>query len=278
MTHSPDQLAAFATWERAAWEARAASYAVSLGDLTRGSIDALLAAADVRAGTRLLDVGTGPGFVGLAAIERGALVHAVDQSTEMVRIARAAGVDAQPASAESLPFDAAGFDAVVAGYLLNHLPRPEIAVAEFARVLVPGGRLAMTVWDVPAENPSTGSFGPVIAELGLTDVVPPGPDAQRFAVDAELHALLAEWDDVRITRPRWTLTVEPGAWFDAVADSTPRAGAVLAQASPEARAHARERYIELATERYGPGDGTVVLPAGAVLVSARRESGADRFG
>ena len=269
MGHTSDELSAFAEWERAAWEARAGSYAASLGDLTRGSIPSLLDAAAVGSGTRLLDAGTGPGFVALAAIDRGALVQAVDQSAAMVRIARGAGIDARQASAETLPFDAAVFDAVVAGYLLNHLPRPEAGVAEFARVLVPGGRLAMTVWDVPSENPSTGSLGPVIAELGLTDVVPPGPDSQRFADDGELHRLLAGWDDVRITRPRWTFRVEPGAWFDAIAESTPRAGAVLAQADEGSRTKARRRYIELATERYGEGDGSIRLPAGAVLVAAR---------
>ena len=268
--HTSEELAAFAEWERLAWEARAASYAASLGDLTRGSIPVLLDAAGVRSGTRLLDAGTGPGFVALAAVGRGALVQAVDQSAAMVRIARAAGVEALQGSAESLPFVAAEFDAVVAGYLLNHLPRPEAGVAEFERVLVPGGRLAMTVWDVPAENPSIGSLGPVIAELGLTDVVPPGPDSQRFSADDELHRLLADWDDVSITRPRWTFSVEPGAWFDAIADSTPRAGAVLAQAGKTSRAQARQRYIELATERYGDDDRTIRLPAGAVLVTGRR--------
>ena len=277
--HSPDQLDEFAEWERAAWEARASSYAASLGDLTRGSIPALLEAAQVQPGHRLLDVGTGPGFVALAATERGARVDAVDQALAMVQIARAAGVNAHQSGAESLPFDDATFDAVIASYLLNHLPRPEAGVAEFARVLVPGGRLAMTVWDRPQENPSTGSFGPVIAELGLTeagltDPVPPGPDSQRFADDAELRTLLADWEDVHIARPRWTLTIEPGAWFDAVANSTPRAGAVLAQAGAGPRALARERYIELTDRRYGVGDGLIALPAGAVLVSATKPAAA----
>lgn len=267
--HTAKELAAFAEWERAAWEARAPAYAVSLGDLTRGSIEPLLTAANVQVGTRLLDVGTGPGFVARAAMTRGALVQAVDQAAAMVQLARAAGVDARRASAETLPMDDATFDAVVGGYLLNHLPYPEAAVAEFARVLAPGGRLALTVWDLPTENPSLGSFNPVIAELGLSGVVPPGPDSQRFADDGELKALLADWDDVGITRPRWTITVEPGAWFDAIADSTPRSGAVLAQASPAARAHARQRYIELTNRLYGLGGGLVALPAGAVLVTAK---------
>lgn len=268
--HTEDELDAFGEWERAAWEQRAAPYAASLGDATRGSIEALLDAARVGAGTRVLDVGAGPGFVARAALDRGADVVAVDQSEAMVRLARAAGVDARAASVQALPLPDGGFEAVVGGYLLNHLARPEQAVAELARVLAPGGRLALTVWDVPDANPALGLFGPVVTDLGLRGVVPPGPDSQRFSAEPQLRALLAGWGDVRLERPRWTVSVEPGRWFDAVADSTPRTGAVLAQASAEQRAAARERYVAIARARHGAGDGRVLLPAGAVLVSGVR--------
>lgn len=265
-----DQLRAFGEWERAAWERCAVPYAASLGDLTRGSIDAMLDAALVGAGTRSLDVGTGPGFAAAAAVGRGAVVQAVDQSAAMVQIARAAGVDAVQADVETLPFSAAAFDAVLGGYVLNHLPRPEAAVAELERVLAPGGRLAVTVWDVPSANPALGLFGPVVSGLGLTAVVPAGPDAYRFCDDAEARALLAGWQHVSVDRTRWTVTVEPGAWFDTVADATPRTGAVLAQAGTELRAQARQQYIDLATHTYAASDGLIALPAAAVLISATK--------
>ena len=268
--HSEQELDAFGAWERDAWEERAAPYAASLGDLTRGSVPVLLDAAGVSSGSRVLDAGTGPGFVALAAAARGGDVRAVDQSEAMVALARAAGVDAVVAPVERLPFEDAAFEAVVAGYLLNHLARPEAGVAELGRVLVPGGRLAMTVWDVPDANPALGLFGPVVAALGLGSAVPPGPDAQRFARDDELHRLLSTWQDVEVTRPRWRVTVEPGAWFDAVASATPRTGAALMQAAPEQRAQARERYVEVVTAQYGTSDGRVELPAAAVLATATR--------
>ena len=269
MTHTERELDAFAAWEREAWQARAVPYAASLGDLTRGSVPALLDAARVGPGVRVLDVGTGPGFVALAAAARGAVVTAVDGSALMVEIACAAGVDAVVAPVEQLPFTDASYDAVVAGYLLNHLARPEVAVAELARVLRPGGRLAMTVWDLPGANPALGLFGPVVTSLGLTGVVPPGPDAQRFSDEEQCRDLLADLTQVAVQRVSWTVEVEPGAWFDAVADATPRTGAVLAQAGPEMRATARADYVRLALARYGSGDRTV-LPAGAVLLSATR--------
>ncbi len=267
---SDEELQRFGDWERAQWEQRALNYAASLGDLTRGSIPALLDAAAVGPGTRLLDIGTGPGFVALAAMTRQAQVRAADQSAAMVRIARTAGVDVVQASAEDLPYEDGSFDAVVGSYLLNHLPRPEVGVAELRRVLAPGGRIAMTVWDRPPDNPAIGLVSEVVAELGLTADVPAGPEQQRFADDAQAFALLAGWDDVAVDRQRWSVRVEPGSWFDVIADATPRSGAVLAQASQQARAQARERYIALALRRYGAGDGTATLPAGASLLRATK--------
>ena len=264
--HTEQELDAFGAWERTAWEERAAPYAERLGDLTRGSVAALLDAADVRAGSRVLDVGTGPGFVAMAAADRRAEVVAVDQSAAMVGIARRAGVDARVAPVEQLPFDDGDFDAVVANFLLNHLPRPSAAVASMARVLAPGGRLALTVWDLPEENPALGLFGPVAAAEGLVAAAPPGPDPQQFAARDAMTALLSEQlVEVRVTQVRWTVQVEPGAWFDAVASATPRSGAALAAASDEQRARCRAAYVERALEEHGVADGRVELPAAAVL-------------
>lgn len=267
-TADDGELDRFSDWERESWEHRAASYAASLGDLTTGSVRALLDAAAVAPGTQVLDVGTGPGFVALEAAARGARVQAIDQSAEMVRIARQAGVDAQQSGVAPLPFVDHTFDAVVAGYVLNHLARPAQAVGELGRVLKPGGRLAMTIWDESAHNPAIGLIGAVCAELGLTADVPAGPDPYRFADEAQVARLLVGWGDLRVQRPRWSVLVEPGAWFDAIADSTPRSGAVLAQASPTDRAEAREVYVQAARDQYGTHGGKAALPAGAVLISA----------
>jgi SAM-dependent methyltransferase len=267
-------LDAFAAWERASWEAKAAPYAEGVGILTRGAVPALLDGARVTAGTRVLDVATGPGFVAEAAQARGAEVTAVDQSAEMVAIARRnlADIEVRQAAAEDLGLPDASYDAVVAGFLLNHLARPEDGVAELVRVLVPGGRLAMTVWAGPDENRAMGLLGEIVTGLGIRGVVPPGPDSTHFA-DATLFTELligAGLVDVTVARTTWTLEVEPGRWFDTVAAAMPRSGAVLASATEEQRRSARAAYVERALELHGSASGRATLPATAVVGSGRR--------
>ncbi|MGI8807961.1 MAG: class I SAM-dependent methyltransferase [Acidimicrobiales bacterium] len=272
MTHTDEQLDDFASWERQAWETRAASYAQSITALTRGAADALLDAAEVKTGSSVLDVATGPGVVALAARTRGARAVAVDQSEAMVTIARSAGLDARLASADRLPFEPDTFDAVVAGFLINHLPRPVQGIAELARVC--RARVAVSVWDTPAANPVLGLFGGVTQSVEIADPTPPGPDSSRYADDDYLASVLvaAGLVDVRVTRVRWSLTVAPDAWFDSVAAGTPRTGAVLAAASAEQRAELRRLYVEAANASYRSESGMVTLPAAAVIGSGRRDT------
>ena len=85
---------------------------------------------------------------------------------------------------------------------LPHFGRPERAVAEFRRVLVVGGRLALTTWDHPAQARLVGVLLESVQESGAVPpaTVPAGPNFFRFADEAELAALLADsgLSDVRV--------------------------------------------------------------------------------
>ncbi|MFQ5425527.1 MAG: class I SAM-dependent methyltransferase [Gaiellales bacterium] len=125
----------------------------------------VLAAVPGRRPLRALDVGCGEGALAARMAADGIVVRAVDLSPAMVELAAARGVDALVASVESLPFDDATFDCVVAAWMLYHAPDLELALAEITRVLAPGGRFVAAtlsddnmaeLWDalgVPAAAP-----------------------------------------------------------------------------------------------------------------------------
>ena len=81
-----------------------------------------------------------------------ARVIGVDIAEELLEAAHARAIaerlpiDYQVADAERLPFAAGEFDAVVSTFGVMFAGRPEAAAAELARVVRPGGRIALTTW------------------------------------------------------------------------------------------------------------------------------------
>src|SRR5262249_19798828 len=153
MTTPSTDPSAFRDFERAGWNTTAGEYDRSLGTATAAFSEALLDAAGVQKGVRLLDVATGPGYVAAAAAARGAEAIGIDFSPNMVVEARKLHPQAtfQEGDAEALPFPSGSFDAVVISFGMLHFARPEVVLAEVWRVLRPGGRLAFTVWGAPQE-------------------------------------------------------------------------------------------------------------------------------
>lgn len=99
---------------------------------------------------RVLDAGTGPGWLAQMLSGRGFAVSALDLGLDSIhRAARRLRSRSVPASfvlgdLYRLPFDDGCFDAVTASEILEHLDRPPEALAEIARVLRPGGYLIVS--------------------------------------------------------------------------------------------------------------------------------------
>lgn len=110
----------------------------------------------LRTGDRLLDLGCGAGRHAFEAARRGAAVVALDVDlSELTEVRqRFPGHEAAGAAAPGtvvagdalrLPFPDGAFDRVIAAEVLEHIPDDRRAAAELARVLRPGGTLAVTV-------------------------------------------------------------------------------------------------------------------------------------
>lgn len=151
LAFDPEAVRAF---EHARWERAAPVFAASFATATGQFVEALLDAANVRTGTRMLDVACGSGVAAAEAAARGAIPTGVDFSPAMLAVARATHPEIAfvPGDAEALPCADAAFDAVVANFGVHHVPRPPLALSEVFRVLTGGGRIAVSFWAAPEQN------------------------------------------------------------------------------------------------------------------------------
>lgn len=122
-----------------------------LGRWSRLFVPALVEAAGIGRGDRVLDVATGPGDAAIAVrsvVGGGGLVIGCDIATGMARAAhqRSGGTLAVVAAdGQQLPFGNDTFDAVICQFGLMFFPRPGEALVEFARIARPAGRVAVAV-------------------------------------------------------------------------------------------------------------------------------------
>jgi demethylmenaquinone methyltransferase/2-methoxy-6-polyprenyl-1,4-benzoquinol methylase len=101
----------------------------------------------------VLDVATGTGLVAAELFRRGYQVTGVDQSAEMLAVARRRFGDRIrliDASAHKLPFDSGSFDHLTFTYLLRYVGDPKATLAELARVVRLGGYVASLEFGVPS--------------------------------------------------------------------------------------------------------------------------------
>jgi SAM-dependent methyltransferase len=128
----------------------------------------------VASGDDVLDVACGTGNATIPAAQRGAKVVGLDLTPELLKGGRAAAAEAGveidwiEGDAEALPFEDQSFDAVLSVFGAMFAPHHAVAAAEIARVLRPGGRMALANWT------PDGNIGTFFATVGSH--MPPPPE------------------------------------------------------------------------------------------------------
>jgi demethylmenaquinone methyltransferase / 2-methoxy-6-polyprenyl-1,4-benzoquinol methylase len=169
-------------------------------------------------GDTVLDVACGTGAVALELARRhGCRVVGIDQSPEMLAEGRrrvdAAGlggrVELREGRAEDLPFGDEAFDGLTFTYLLRYVDDPAAAMRELARVVRPGGKIAMLEFSVPS-RPLPRLAWEAYVRLGLPAagrIVSPGwaevggflgPSIRSFWQEFPLERLRGIWEGAGI--------------------------------------------------------------------------------
>ena len=189
-----------------------AAYEQMMGRWSRLAGEKFLDWLAPQTGVRWLDVGCGNGAFTEMMIERCAPVEVtgIDPSEGQLAFARTRLADTpstfQQGNAQALPFPDGAFDIAVMALVINLFPDPVKAVAEAARVVRPGGRVATYMWDIMGGGFTMEPIRQALDELGVPTPIY-GADATRMGkmrevwVNAGLDDVMDRRIDVQLVYP-----------------------------------------------------------------------------
>jgi SAM-dependent methyltransferase len=201
--------------------------------------------AGVRAGQRVLDVGSGPGALTAELVRRtgAAAVSAVEPSASFAAAVRERlpGVDVRRSAAEDLPFPDDAFDAALAQLVVHFMADPVRGLREMSRVTRPGGTVAACVWDHAGDRGPLSAFWSAVRELD-----PAADDESGLAGVREGHLaqLFAQAGLDQEQSTTLTVVARYGGfddWWEPFTLGVGPAGAYVASLSPDRRAELRDR-------------------------------------
>jgi SAM-dependent methyltransferase len=241
-------------------------------------IDLLVAAAGIKPGMTVLDVGSGAGIPALRLAEivgpKGKVVAtdpsalSIEAITKHARERGLKNVEPVRASAAGLPFPAQSFDAVTCSFGVMFFTDVQAGLTRIREVLRPGGRAAFVAWGSPEENALFGPFRSTTAPYLPEPPQPPEPDSphpMRFAAPGSLSAALsaAGYRDIREDTPPVEMVWNgpPQTVIDIMLDVSR-----IEEAVPPDRHDAMRADLHNAYKQFTSGDETR-LPVRVVIAS-----------
>lgn len=235
---------------------------------------ALIEAADLAPGQRVLDLAAGPGLLAQAASQKvGADGTVVASDIAEAQLACCPGLPRVAADGEHLPFASACFDRVLCGLGLMVFPDTARVLGEVRRVLAPGGRFALSVWGPAAATPLLACALDCMRRL-LPQPKVARPSVFRFGTAEALTAPLAAAGcaDIRV-HPVEVVSrfADAAGYWQAFLDLAGGAAGSLARLPVETRQRlAAEVAHELAPHAGNGGDGGYAMTSLALVATARK--------
>ena len=250
-------------------------------DAARPISDWMIAHADPQPGERVLELAAGPGDTGFMAarlITPDGILISSDAAAGMLDVARERAeeqgihnVEFKQLQLEWIDLPTASVDVILCRWGVMLTVDPGAALRECRRVLKPGGRLSLAVWDVPEKNPWTTIVQRTLVELGHLD--PPvkgGPGMFALAAPGKLEERLddagffdVEIEPVAILR-RYANVID---WLGESRDLMRAFAGVWAALSDGQRQQLRDAIASAASE-YTAADGAIAVPGSSLAALA----------
>jgi len=239
-----------AAWRK--WQAQIAAF-------TKGATEAILEAAHLRPGMRVLDLASGVGDPALSiasAVAPNGRVTATDLGPGMISLAEElaqkkglANIEFREASAESLPFPDESYDVLTCRFGIMFFPDLPKALGECLRVLRPGGRVVFVAWGKKEQPFFTTTAGIILKHVPVPPP-PPDPDGPSLFMFGERDRLrralsAAGFNNVheedRIIAGRWTSSAEE--YWEQFTEVAAPFRPLIDQLTPEKMAQAKSEIL-----------------------------------
>ncbi len=233
--------------------------------LTRAATEAIVEAAQVKPGMRVLDIASGAGDPALtlaSVLGAGGHVTATDLAAEMLEQAQAeardngfTNISFHQIAAESLPFPDETFDAVTCPFVLMLFPNPAHALHEIYRVIKPLGRVGFVVFGPPDQNPHAWIAREILGKYVQSR--PPAPEAPgqfRFAPAGTISEALRDAGFVQVQEETrlvpWVWPGPPEEYWESNRERSPLVGRLFRKLTPDQREKVNAEVLAAIRQHY----------------------------